>query len=62
MENEALIRKRFWQEKSYAPYSKFHVGAALLTKKGECIQAAILKMQLFLLLTVPTDSHIQSGQ
>jgi cytidine deaminase len=35
MENEALIREALLaREKSYAPYSKFHVGAALLTKKG----------------------------
>lgn len=26
------------REKSYAPYSKFHVGAALLTKDGRIIQ------------------------
>lgn len=35
MENEALIKEALLaREKSYAPYSKFHVGAALLTKKG----------------------------
>lgn len=35
MENEALIREALLaREKSYAPYSKFHVGAALITKKG----------------------------
>lgn len=35
MENETLIKAAFLaREKSYAPYSGFHVGAALLTKAG----------------------------
>lgn len=35
MENEALIKEALLaREKSYAPYSRFHVGAALLTKRG----------------------------
>ena len=36
MENEALIKEAILaREKSYAPYSKFHVGAALLTESGK---------------------------
>ena len=32
---------------SYAPYSHFHVGAALLAKMGTYILAAILKCRLY---------------
>lgn len=36
MENEMLIRQALEaKENSYAPYSKFHVGAALLSKNGK---------------------------
>ncbi|MCR1899556.1 cytidine deaminase [Irregularibacter muris] len=36
MTDKQLIREAFIaREASYAPYSKFHVGAALLTKKGD---------------------------
>ena len=33
---EKLIEKQFeMKEKAYCPYSKFHVGAALLAKQGK---------------------------
>lgn len=36
MENDELIKQALQaREKSYAPYSHFHVGAALLTKTGK---------------------------
>ncbi len=41
MEKETLIEKAFEaKRKSYAPYSNFHVGAALLTKDGKIYQGA----------------------
>lgn len=41
MDQYTLIQKAFEAQKNaYAPYSKFHVGAALLTKSGEVILGA----------------------
>lgn len=34
------------REKAYVPYSKFPVGAALLTGDGRCTMAAISRIQL----------------
>lgn len=42
---------------SYAPYSHFHVGAALLAKTGTYILAAILKMPAILPVTVQSGRH-----
>ena len=43
---EELIRRAFGAlEYAYAPYSKFKVAAALLTKAGRSILAAISKMR-----------------
>ena len=52
MTREELIEEAFKaMENSYAPYSNFHVGAAVLTKDGKCSGVQILRM---LLLGQPT--------
>lgn len=44
---EKLIKKAIEMLNfSYAPYSNFHVGAALLTSEAKYIQDATLKMRL----------------
>lgn len=45
---------------SYAPYSHFHVGAALLAKTGTYILAAILKMPAILPVTVQSGRHFKA--
>ena len=43
-----LIEKAFeMKEKAYCPYSKYHVGAALLSKSGKCIYVQLSATRAF---------------